>query len=176
MRKIFIISLLFLGCVVYGQDTSTVKPDSYHYIFKVSPFLFFNQTFQVGLETPINSSNALLFMPSITYSQVKSGFGFEVQYKYYVINKIEANKTSYNKYYVGLYGMYKNFNYDNITGRNAGGGGIVTGINRVFSKRFHFDLWIGGGIRTSDGVSNNVTDITFRGIAPRFGLDLGINY
>jgi hypothetical protein len=175
MRKLFIATAMLLSSFLYGQD-ATKLPFTYNCIVRVSPMNFFWNNFQVGLEIPFNISNALLIMPNVTYNQHKSGVGLELQYKYYVINKFQANGTSCNKIYVGLYGLYRGFSYDNVTGHRAGSGGIIAGYNYVFFKRFHVDVYIGGGIRGSDGSTDDFTDIGYKGIVPRIGLDFGINY
>ena len=59
----------------------------------------------------------------------------------------------------------------------ASGFGVITGFNIVMAKRFHLNIYVGGGIRTSDGNdAETIFDVDYRGIVPRAGLNFGINF
>jgi len=59
-------------------------------------------------------------------------------------------------------------------------GGVIFGIQMLFSKKFSMDFFLGGGLRYSN-IDNNPTNIEFHapergytGIVPKIGFELGI--
>ena len=59
-------------------------------------------------------------------------------------------------------------------------GGVIFGIQMIFSKNFSLDFLLGGGIRSSD-IDNKPLNLEFNspergytGIVPKIGFDLGI--
>ena len=61
-------------------------------------------------------------------------------------------------------------------------GGVLLGLQMIFSYNFTFDFFIGGGLRVSD-IDNKPINLLFNslergytGIVPKIGLELGINF
>jgi len=181
-----------------AQDT---KEKDYTGIVKFSPIQFLYNTFQLGYEQRMTKVSSFNISAGISYvdndNKYTEGYIGEFQYRYYILREETSTENTLHNFFIGPYVTFKYFNmerksYDYIWNGttnisttisekdkfNAYNFGILAGINNVVAKRFHIDLYLGGGIRTSDAsiFDKNFTDPGYKGIAPKFGFDLGINF
>lgn len=201
MKKILLVSfLVFLGYSVDAQKKPT--PGPYKYVVKFNPPLFLLSTMNLSYEYRPDVAKSFQFSGGITYKYQTNdyystkdyveGYSGEAQIRLYPLAEEETDKNIYNNFYVAPYLQYKYYiikdlykdNYNNETYVNSSDRfsayslGILTGINNVVNKRFHIDIYIGGGIRLANTkkFNENIFDYGFKGIAPRIGFDLGINF
>ena len=200
MRKFNLIILLSLSCLfAAAQDQASIAP-SYRNIIKIDPIRFFSSTFQLSYERLVDKDKSLNFSAGLIYKDTESesvnGFRGEFQFRYFILEREiynPARKIYFAPFIFDQYVDVINRNYYNSSGMqeqysyktNAFGGGIVMGVNWVFSKRFVIDAFLGGGVRTSNMDKNNnvyytnnngIMDYGYKGIFPRVGLDLGFTF
>ncbi len=206
MKKLIIIPLILLVYFCHAQDSASFKATDYKNILKFGPLNFLDYTMQISYERTFKENNGLLFSAGIKYKDANNYYEeavqaikAEFQYRYYVINK--SGKNTYKRIYLGsfLFAKYSEVDdqcwdwywgghYDKTTYYfNSYGLGVITGVNFIFAKRLHMDLYIGGGLRKSF-CSNDVTDYYFNstnrsiwkegynGIVPKAGFDIGLNF
>lgn len=198
MKKLFF-AIIFLGVYTANAQVDTIIPYKNSLRYDMVPAL--NSTFSIGFEQYVTPVSSLLLIPAVMYKEnnenVKQGFLFEAQYRYHVINRTSNNGKSIISYYVApyasakffriedsySYSVYDGINYDYITVDytdefSAFSGGIIGGTEVTFAKKLFLDMYIGGGIRTSDSDQNNesVIDPGFKGIAPRIGVSIGVRF
>lgn len=197
MRKIFIAVLCMITFTLSAQDKKD-KGDNYKSIIKFSPLQFLFGTFQLGYEILDTKTGSFQFNAGVCYvdneSKYKEGYIGEFQYRLYILRNETSDANSLHNLYLGPYINFKHFiiehkyyydpyyytpdQYYIHESFNAYNFGILTGINSVIAKRFHIDFYIGGGLRTSDSNANkdNIMEEGYKGIAPRFGFELGVNF
>jgi len=205
MKKILIICFCLSGLLGKSQDSTIVsKPASkpatgYRYIIKFSPIEFLFSKFQMAFEHNTGPNGSFQISGAVSYidktTKYKEGYSGELQFRSYVLGRQADNHGALNNLYLGPFLNFKHFvikdyqtSYDYIYGTqintttrdnfNAFGIGLITGLNSIIAKRFHFDLFIGGGLRISDSKHNdtNISQDGYKGIAPRFGFDVGVNF
>jgi hypothetical protein len=201
MRKIILVSFFaILGFTVNAQKKAI--PGPFKHVVKFNPPMFLFSTMNLSYEYRPDVAKSFQLSGGITYKSrandyysVKDyveGYTGELQIRLYPLAEEGTDKNLYNNFYVAPYMQYKYYiiknlfkdSYDNnvqvySTDRfSAYSLGILTGINNVVNKRFHIDIYIGGGIRLADTkkFNDNIFDYGFKGIAPRIGFDLGINF
>ncbi len=200
MRKFNLIMLLSLSCLfAAAQDQASIAP-SYRNIIKIDPIRFFSSTFQLSYERLVDKDKSLNFSAGLIYKDTESesvnGFRGEFQFRYFILEREIYNPTRKIYFAPFIFDQYVdviNRNYYNSNGiqeqysykTNAFGGGIVMGVNWVFSKRFVIDAFLGGGVRSSNmdknysayyTNNNGIMDYGYKGIFPRVGLDLGFTF
>lgn len=193
---------VFILCIVALSATAQTTPEpAYKGIVKFSPIQFMYNTFQLGYEQPISKTSSFNISGGITYvdndNKYTEGYTGEFQYRFYVLSQETSPENSLHNLYIGPYLNFKYFNMQSTTYEyiwdgtnnvpttvikkekfNAYNFGLIAGINNIVAKRFHIDLYIGGGLRTSDAsvFDQSMTDAGYKGIAPKFGFDLGVNF
>lgn len=196
MRKIVVMLLCLFTIAVSAQDNKD-KGENYKSIIKFSPLQFIFNTFQLGWEIKDVKSSSIQFNLGVCYldndTKYKEGYIGEFQYRMYVLKNETSTANTMHNLYLGPYLNYKhyiidqkyysyNYNgtytYTNHDVFNAYNFGVLAGINSIIAKRFHIDFYFGGGLRTSDSNANadNIMEEGYKGIAPRFGFDLGVNF
>jgi hypothetical protein len=198
MKRICVIIFCFVTLAATAQDK---KEKDFTGIVKFSPIQFLYNTFQLGFEQRMTNVSSFNISAGISYvdndNKYTEGYIGEFQYRYYILREETSTENSLHNLYIGPYLNFKYFNMERTTTQyiwdgvnnvytdlvekdrfNAYNFGILAGINNVIAKRFHIDLYLGGGIRTSDAsiFDQNVYDPGYKGIAPKFGFDLGINF
>lgn len=185
------------------DETNTVK--NYLNSVKFSTLTFINGTFQLSYERFLKTDKSLEFFAGYTYrdnwEDEREGFNFEIQYKYFVFES-EGRKTVKRLYFA----PYASFHYTDLTTEDyywieypdeyryskenyiikSCRGGVLFGFNWILAKRITLDVYIGGGIRKTNNFDkdddddsyygNDVWEPGYNGIAPRIGLDVGINF
>ncbi len=156
-------------------------------VLSISPFEFFNQTFQLGYERMLNEeNNGLVINVGITasnlYDDKQMGIKGDIQYRFYFKkNNIEEYRTSRIMIFTGPYLAYKyldrefrEYYYDNNTDPNqpiytepvelirksqinSGGAGVLFGLRLVMFEKVNIDTFLGGGVKFTDVNSNSKT-------------------
>jgi len=198
MKRICVLMCCFVAIAATAQDT---KEKDYTGIVKFSPIQFLYNTFQLGYEQRMTRTSSFNISAGISYvdndTKYTEGYTGEFQYRYYILRDETSADNSLHNFYVGPYLNFKYFNMERISTQyiwdgtnnlsttlvekdkfNAYNFGLLAGINNVVAKRFHIDLYLGGGIKTSDATifDKNFTEPGYKGIAPKFGFDLGVNF
>jgi hypothetical protein len=196
--------LLAFFCIIFftatAQDKKQESSTGYKSILKFSPLKFLFSTFQLGYEMSDGKSGSFVINAGVSYqdnnSRYKEGYIGEFQYRIYPLRTETSAENTMHYLYLGPYLSFKhyviedyNYYYDpydpynngTYTQRdvfNAYNFGVLTGFNFVIAKRFHIDYFIGGGLRTSDSNYNDgsIIEEGYKGIAPRVGFELGVNF
>jgi hypothetical protein len=205
MKKLLIICFCFTAMLAKSQDSTrfiVADPDAptadYRFIIKFSPVEFLFSRFQMGFEHNTGPIGSFQINAALTYvdnqNKYKEGYMGEFQFRSYVLGRQADNHGPLNNLYVAPFANYKHFTikdwntiYDywgyptsgvTTDNFNAFGLGLIAGLNTIIANRFHLDIYVGGGIRVSDSKYNdsNITQEGYKGIAPRFGLDVGVNF
>ena len=114
------------------------------------------------------------------------GFTDEIQFRFYlndIRNSGKENKFQFAFYFSGFaahkYIKANNYNYDYS---NSVSSGLISGWKGTYSL-FTFDIYIGGGFKTSFANENNEVfvgrdyfDDNFTGVIPKFGVQLGFSF
>ena len=174
-------------------------------IVKISPFHFASSTFLMRYERMFNEQkNSFMISAGLhsrenSWNQSSNSFGFEeeLQFRVYVIEPSDMSAGARNFFFFkGLYaGPYLFHRYreqdvstwdwiaqENIISReqiNEISGGVVLGAQIALGNRFFVDMWVGGGVKKSFGVTSqsffpDITQPGFNGVHPKIGLDIGI--
>ncbi len=205
-KVIFIIALIFgIVSVTSAQEqneTNTIK--DYPNTVKFSTFTFINGTFQLNYERFLKTDKSLAFYAGYTYrdnwEDEREGFNFEIQYKYFVFESV-GNKTVKRLYFA----PYTSFHYTDLTNEyyywhhddpdgyyyskenyiiKSYRSGVLFGFNWILAERITLDIYMGGGIRKTNNFDkgkdsyydSDIWEPGYNGIAPRIGLDVGINF
>lgn len=198
MKKIITAIFCLASISAFSQNVENDKNEDYKSIIKFSPLQFVFNTFQLGWEMMDGKSGSFVINGGVCYvdneSRYKEGYIGEFQYRMYVLRKETSAANTLHNLYLGPYINFKHFTieqkyyydpyyppygpyYDKET-FNAYNFGVLAGINNVVAKRFHIDIFIGGGLRTSDSNmnDNDILEEGYKGIAPRVGIELGVNF
>lgn len=199
MKRIILIPFFtFLAFATMAQNK--LAPTPYNHVAKFSPLQFLFNTMSLSYEYRPSISKSFQFSSGITYKShieddysIKDyveGYTNELQIRLYPLAKEEVGNKFYNNFYVAPYLQYRYYIIKDLSRDNGGVNtlstdrfscysmGIFTGINNVINKRFYIDVYIGGGVRLANTkkFNENIFDYGFKGIAPRIGCDLGINF
>lgn len=198
MKKV-IIAFFCILCIAAKAQTNKESDDNYKSIIKFSPLQFMFNTFQLGYEMLDGKSGSFQINAGICYvdnnEKYKEGYIGEFQYRLYILRTETSTANALHNLYLGPFINFKHYIIDHKyyydpyyynppdasylhEEFNAYNFGVIAGINNVVAKRFHIDFYIGGGLRTSDSDSNDsdILEEGFKGIAPRFGFELGVNF
>jgi hypothetical protein len=182
-----------------GRDTLERKT-----VLEACPTNFFATTMKLSIETKLSSNKGLKILAS--YGQASPGgdasgsfyglwqfseFGFETQFRIYVLK----DRPALNGLYLAPYFGYKSMNYQasltnpfNNNTPYAGPSstisdfsfGYIIGYQYIFSSTFTFDVFIGGGDNqisgdNSQGLLNGAFAYP-KGIMVHMGLGIGIAF
>jgi hypothetical protein len=194
MRKLLLILLVSSSFSIKAQKAEDL---GYSGVVKFSPVQFLLNTFQLSYEQVISKTQSFQINGGVCYYDrdydYREGYIGEFQYRCYILRNETSDYNTLHNLYFSPYLMGKHFvvessvyhyasgvNYYEISRDefNAMSGGIIIGINCLVGKRFHIDMFFGGGLHTSnsEGNDNNATQPGFKGISLRGGIDLGINF
>lgn len=201
MKKVILLIVL-ISFSLYGNAQNSKAAGPYKHVVKFNPPQFLLSTMQLSYEYRPDIAKSFQFTFGTTYKartgdyySIKDyveGYIGEFQIRLYPLAEESLDNNLYNNFYVAPQLSYKYFVIKDLysdyytqevqvysTDRfSAYSLGLVTGINSVINKRFHIDIYLGGGIRLADTekFNDNIFDYGFKGIAPRIGFDLGINF
>jgi hypothetical protein len=191
MKKI----TLFLSFAIISSFASAQDA-----LVKVSPFHFADGTIYTTYERSLSNNNSFALSGGYRLSDNGDEYGWmgELQLRKYVF-KPAINKSSESPLagvYAGLYlnGKYFVENYNSSYRNNDQyinrdhdfdikqiEGGVLMGIQIVFSEKMSLDLFFGGGLRGSQ-IDNKPLGLDFynpergyTGIVPKVGFDIGIS-
>ncbi|MCD4771865.1 MAG: DUF3575 domain-containing protein [Bacteroidales bacterium] len=186
------------------QQNENNTSNNYSNTVKFSTLPFVNSTFQLSYERFLKKDKSLALFAGYTYRDnwrdEREGFNFEMQYKYFVFES-KGRKTVKKLYfapYVSFYytdftdeeyywynndpeeDYYSTVNYIIKSYR----GGVLVGFNWILAERITLDIYLGGGIRKTNNFNKNsdtnynrsVWEPGYNGIAPKIGMDVGINF
>ena len=199
-RTIMFTFFAILSFAMMAQNKPIQGP--FKHVVKFSPIQFLFNTMSLSYEYRPDIAKSFQFTSGVTYKSrtdnsysaddYVEGYSGEIQVRLYPLAEEGQDKNLYNNFYVAPYlqykyyiikDLYKDYYSDDVQVNSTDrlstySMGIFTGINNVVNKRFHIDFYIGGGIRlaNTDKFNDNLFDYGFKGIAPRIGCDLGINF
>ena len=201
MKKPFAIILVFIAIAfvssVQGQG-DVEKMDRNRFGFSTLPFVA--GTLQLNYEYLLPSGNGIWLAPSLHYTDKdyrdEIGFGFETQYRIYVVNREKENHGK--NLYFSPYAFFKYFNIqetdifyyggayeegpteiDKQYSFETVGAGVLFGWQYVFSGKIYLDMYAGGGIRKSFNGNDRLDEFMqpgFSGFAPKLGVDISFSF
>ncbi|MGB1931863.1 MAG: DUF3575 domain-containing protein [Flavobacteriales bacterium] len=158
MKKITLILCLSMASTfVFSQDV----------LVKISPFHFLDGTIYATYERALNNNNSFALSGGYRLSDNGDEYGWmgEIQLRKYVFKPVNSSsESSLAGVYAGLYANGKYFveqyewhyysmishptttNYD----VKQVEGGVLMGIQLIFSEKISLDLFAGGGLRNSE--------------------------
>lgn len=170
-------------------------------LVKISPFHFLDGTVYATYERALNNNNSFALSGGYRLSDNGDEYGWmgEIQLRKYIFKPAinSSSESSLAGVYAGLYanGKYfveqyeKYYYYNNIYSSTNHDydikqveGGVLMGIQLIFSEKLSLDLFAGGGLRNSQ-FDNKPLDIDFyspdrgyTGIVPKIGFDIGVSF
>ncbi|MAD50390.1 MAG: hypothetical protein CMC95_03715 [Flavobacteriales bacterium] len=191
MKKITLILCLSMASTfVFSQDV----------LVKVSPFHFLDGTIYATYERALNNNNSFVLSGGYRLSDNGDEYGWmgELQLRKYVFKPTinSSSESSLAGVYVGLYGNGKyfvetytnHFHYNNVyTEHNYEydvkqiEGGVLMGIQILFSEKLSLDFFAGGGLRSSEFDHKPINlefyspERGYTGIVPKIGFDIGVS-
>ena len=199
MNRLKLILILSFSCLFASAQDQAVKQDAFRNIFKISPLSFFSSTFQVSYERLTGSDKSLNFSAALTYkdseNEAVTGYRGEFQFRYFILQH-ETPRAKRKLYFAPfIFDQYTDvtehgYYYYPYQGPgdysykvNSFAAGVVGGVNWTFAKRFVMDIFVGGGVRTSNAKNINtyyyndgLMGYAYKGIFPRVGFDLGFTF
>lgn len=168
-------------------------------IVKISPFHFIDGTIYATYEMAFNNNNSFSLSGGYRLSDNGDEYGWmgELQLRKYIFKPSinSSSESSLAGVYTGLYGNGKYFveqyekNYYNSSRSYTQEydvkqmeGGVLMGIQILFSKKLSLDLFAGGGLRYSELDHKPINldlyspERGYTGIVPKIGFDIGISF
>ena len=170
-------------------------------IVKISPFHFLDGTIYTTYERALNNNNSFALSGGYRLSDNGDEYGWmgEIQLRKYIF-KPDINSSSESslagvyaglyangKYFVEQYERYYHYNnsysstnYDYDIKQVEGG--VLMGIQILFSKKLSLDLFAGGGLRNSEFDHKPINmdfyspERGYTGIVPKIGFDIGVSF
>lgn len=204
MKKLTIILVLLCSTFNFAKTTAdslTKTNNIKKNLFSFYPFAIVGNSLAVSYERRIFSENALRLVLGFgsaedsKYYSAKdfSEFFSELQFRIYPIKK-KNDKLNYG-FYLAPYLLAKtrSFTYTtyiqfpvfndvtNKLNQNAFSGGVLVGYNLMFLERISLDLYVGGGMmttntKTPESANNNPINQYIKGINFHLGFNLGVSF
>lgn len=190
MKKItFILCLSLASTLAFSQNA----------LVKISPFHFLDGTIYATYERALNNNNSFALSGGYRLSDNADEYGWmgELQLRKYIFKPSinSSSESSLAGIYAGLYGNGKYFveqyekNYSN-THRSSTQeydvkqmeGGVLMGMQILFSEKLSLDLYAGGGLRYSEFDNKPMyldlysPERGYTGIVPKIGFDIGLTF
>jgi hypothetical protein len=195
LRSLFIIPLLFFSLDITAQPANT-QEDRKNYLYAGSFDVFLN-TFLAGYERTIkNNSVAVLAGFKLTQREEinhRIGGNVEVQYRINMMYNRQSKDRSGHLITFPYFAPFIMYRYEEITEEpsndllgqktivNSAFGGAGFGLRlHGTNSRFTMNVFTGLGMKFSDnqgsGKYDGFLETAYTGLAPKFGLQLGIAF
>ncbi|MFY0651017.1 MAG: hypothetical protein JXQ96_03240 [Cyclobacteriaceae bacterium] len=206
MKRFFtLLFIIFSAFDAQSQDSSADGPSKT--VMKIQPQQFIDHTFFLALEK-FNKDYGKSFMLGLGLTSTnneysESGYKAEIQYRYYPLKFTEnEGRKAGSKYHGGIYASiylhhsynvrsspYYDYNNPDPTPMEnkrkilAFNPGVTIGYQKTFFEKLYLDVYVGGGIRTtnvSDSQSgfidynDGIFDENYKGIFPKIGFSIGL--
>jgi len=163
-------------------------------LVKVSPFHFLDGTIYTTYERAFNNNNSFALSGGYRLSDNGDEYGWmgELQLRKYIFKPSinSSSESSLAGVYAGLYGNGKYFVEQFQTSNNFSQeydvkqieGGVLMGIQIIFSEKLSLDFFAGGGLRDSNfdnkpiGLDLYSPERGYTGIVPKIGFDIGVSF
>ncbi len=201
MKKAYLIILIFcLSISVYAQDV--VEKFHFKNRISISPLSVLNKTLFINYERYIGNKFGL-FLSAGTYYYNKDynniGYLGEIQFRHFFQSKL-IKENVWSRFFMSTYlfdRQYQIHNYNNVYQNellkvttvvdfpiNSYGGGLVIGYNLTI-KKFSLELFMGEGLKFCkknnelkliDELKEDIKVLTYEGIEPKWGFNIGFNF